>query len=38
LEISLDTVPPGTYLLYIHVGDKLSGAVASAYVPLTIGR
>jgi hypothetical protein len=38
LEISLETVPPGTYLLYIHAGDKLSGAVASAYVPLTIGR
>jgi hypothetical protein len=38
LEISLEAVPPGTYLLYIHAGDKLSGAVASVNVPLTIGR
>ncbi len=38
LELSLDNVPDGKYLLYIHVGDRLSGALASAYVPLTIGR
>lgn len=38
LEVSLENVPPGTYLLYIHVGDKLAGSLASAYVPLTIGR
>jgi hypothetical protein len=38
LEISLDTVSPGTYLLYIHIGDKLSGSLASAHVALKIGR
>jgi VWFA-related protein len=38
LELSLDNVPPGTYLLYIHAADKLSGATASAHIPLTIGR
>jgi VWFA-related protein len=38
LEISLDNVPPGTYLLYIHVGEKLAGSLASTYVPLTIGQ
>jgi VWFA-related protein len=38
LELALDDVPPGTYLLYIHVADRRSGATATAYVPLTIGR
>jgi VWFA-related protein len=38
LEISLETIPPGTYLLYIHAGDKPSGSVDSTHIPLTIGR
>jgi hypothetical protein len=38
LEISLDKVPPGAYLLYVHVGDKASGAMSNNQVPLTVGR
>jgi len=38
LELSLDGVPSGAYLLYVHIGDKASGAQASAYVPLTLKR
>jgi VWFA-related protein len=38
LELSLKDVPNGVYTLYIHVGNKLSGSVVSARVPLTVGR
>jgi VWFA-related protein len=38
MEISLESVPAGKYLLYIHVGDKRSGQVVSGHVPLKIGR
>jgi len=38
LEIPLDRVPNGRYLLYIHVGNRVNGQVASARVPLTIGH
>lgn len=36
--ISLETVLNGNYLLYIHVGNKSTGQVASVWVPLTVGR
>lgn len=36
--ISLETVPNGNYLLYIHVGDRSTGQVVSVWVPLTVGR
>jgi hypothetical protein len=38
LELSLDGVPSGAYLLYIHIGDKASGAMSSAHVPLIVGQ
>jgi hypothetical protein len=38
LEISLDQIPDGKYLLYVHVKKKVDGQVASVRVPLTIGR
>ena len=38
LEISLEGIADGKYVLYIHVGNKLTGQVASGRVPLTIGR
>jgi len=38
LQISLEKVPDGAYTLYIHVGNKVSGRVTSARVPLTIAR
>jgi VWFA-related protein len=38
LGISLEGVADGKYVLYIHVGNKLTGQVASGRVPLTIGR
>jgi hypothetical protein len=38
LELSLDKVMSGTYLLYVHVDDKASGTRASTHVSLTLGR
>ncbi len=38
LEISLSDVPEGKYVLFIHVGNKLTGQVTSARAPLTVGR
>ena len=38
LEIALAGVPEGTYILFIHVGNKLTGQVVSARVPLAVGR
>ena len=38
LEISLAGIPDGKYILYIHVGNKITGQVVSANVPLTIAR
>jgi VWFA-related protein len=37
LEISLAEVPEGKYLLYIHVGNRITGQVTSAQVPITVG-
>jgi hypothetical protein len=36
LEITLDQVPSGRYMVYINAGDRSSGALASAHVPLTV--
>jgi hypothetical protein len=38
LEVSLSDVPEGKYVLFIHVGNKLTGQVVSARAPLTVGR
>lgn len=38
LTISLEDVPNGKYLLYIHVGNKVTGQVASARVSLVVAR
>jgi VWFA-related protein len=38
LEISLADVPEGKYILFLHVGNKLTGQVVSARVPLIVGR
>lgn len=38
LEISLDQIPNGRYLLYVHAGGKTAGQAASARIPLTIER
>ena len=38
LEISLAAVPKGSYILFIHVGDKVTGQQVSARVPLAVGR
>lgn len=38
LEMALDQVPPGNYMVYINAGDRTSGALASAHVPLTVER
>ena len=37
LEISLAEVPEGKYLLYIHVGNKVTGQVTSAQILITVG-
>lgn len=37
-DISLADVPNGRYTVYIHVGNKVTGQVASARALLTIGR
>jgi VWFA-related protein len=37
LEIALAGVPEGTYILFIHVGNKLTGQVVSARVALKVG-
>jgi VWFA-related protein len=38
LEISLEGIPPGEYILYVHVGNKVNGQVASTRAPLRVGR
>jgi hypothetical protein len=38
LEITLDQVPPGTYALYVNAGDRTTGNLASAHLPLTVAR
>jgi len=38
LELPLDGVEPGPYVLYIHLADKASGAQTSAHVSLRIRR
>ena len=38
LEIALDQVLPGNYMVYINAGDRTSGALASGHVPLTVER
>ena len=38
LEIGLTDVPDGKYILFIHVGNKLTGQVVSARSPLTVGH
>jgi VWFA-related protein len=38
LEISLAGIPDGKYLLYVHVGSKVTGQVVSASAPLTVAR
>jgi len=38
LEFSLNGVPNGAYTLYVHIGNRITGLVVSARVPLTVGR
>jgi hypothetical protein len=38
IEISLDQIAKGKYLLSVHVGNRADGQVVSARVPLTIAR
>ena len=38
LGISLTAVPKGKYMLFLHVGNKVTGQQVSARVPLTVGR
>ncbi len=38
LEIPLDGVKTGRYLLYFHANDKTTGAAAHAHVPLVVKR
>ena len=38
LTISLEDAPNGKYLLYIHVGNKVTGQVASARVSLVVAH
>jgi hypothetical protein len=38
LEISLANVPEGKYILFIHVGNKVTGQQVSARAPLAVGR
>lgn len=38
MQIGLDDVPPGRYVLFINSSDKTSGGLANAHVPLTIVR
>jgi VWFA-related protein len=37
-EVGLEGVPEGRYILFVHVGNKLTNQVTSARVPLTVGR
>ena len=37
LEIALADVPEGKYILFIHVGNKLTGQVVSARTSLSVG-
>ena len=36
LELPLDQVPPGKYVLYIHAVDKEQGAQAQTHLPLVV--
>jgi VWFA-related protein len=38
LEMALDQVPSGKYMVYVNAGDRTAGALASGHVPLTINR
>ena len=38
LEIALDQVPSGKYMVYVNAGDRTAGALSSAHVPLTAVR
>jgi hypothetical protein len=38
LEIALAGVPEGKYILFIHVGNKLTGQVVSARTSISVGR
>jgi VWFA-related protein len=38
LGISLAAVPKGKYMLFIHVGNKVTGQQVSGRVPLAVGR
>ncbi|MCX6574519.1 MAG: hypothetical protein NTX99_11090, partial [Candidatus Aminicenantes bacterium] len=38
LDISLAAVARGKYILFIHVGNKVTGQQVSGRVPLTVGR
>jgi len=38
LEFPLDQVPEGKYFLYIHAGDKTTGALASTRASLVVRR
>jgi hypothetical protein len=38
LEMALDQVPSGKYMVYVNAGDRTAGALASGNVPLTINR
>ena len=36
--IPLESVPNGSFLLYIHVSNKITGRVSSVHVPMLVGR
>lgn len=38
LELSLESVPDGSYTLFLHVGNRISGQVESVRAPLTVAR
>jgi VWFA-related protein len=38
LGVGLEDVPEGRYILFIHVGNKLTNQLTSARVPLTVGH
>jgi VWFA-related protein len=38
LELSLKDIPNGVYTLYIHIGNKVTGQMASTRVPIAVGR
>jgi hypothetical protein len=38
LVLSLENIPNGSFLLYIHVGNRVTGQVSSARVPIFVER